>query len=626
MEYQNYIIPKYFQGCATVGLISVGESILGPTGRFVPTSGQILGRLTSPVEKSPLSFEVDLPIEPRAAYVDVDFNGKPDRGVQIYAAIMATNLFGDSYLEQLEQGGFMSILSDPQSGKIRRGTLLIYSPDGKQQFPAAPGKDGQLFTADDPVALIPKGYSLMEIFPDGSVAMLYDEFKMSLLEEVASETPDFSKQGILGSYNALLDLLSERYAYTEHRKIDWKSIRSRLQPRAEALEKAGDSEGYADLLRELSHTLQDGHVSAVIPYSLRTNWFKTLSEMWWGNVGATIQRLSDGKVCVTAVRPSSPAAKAGWVPGTEIVKVDGKSIEERLLTVPQLLSAGTPERIEAMKMMRLLSFPKGTKVDIAYRLPGEPTVQTATMEPEEGDEPSYESFPRNASQPFSSSILAEGAIGYVQWRSFETLGLNIAAWEHFLAGMVGRPAMIIDLRGNGGDPQTLYYTMASYLFTEDKPAKVRWIDSYEYNAASKRFELAGAGPAPMLHSPRPSLAYSGKVIILVDAGTASSAEFFSQYLQRLGRARVVAEMGTDGAGGSMRQVLMPNNVIFTYTGGQMFFEGTKEPNIEGKGVKADVRVPTTLENELAKFAGRDVVLEEAIRILKSELPKESGSL
>lgn len=615
MDYQNYIIPKYFKTSPSVALIDVSGSILKSPSDFFPVSSQVLGRLTSPIEKSPFSFEIGLPVEPTGQYVDLDFNGKSDKGVQVFAAVVATNLFGDGYLEQVEQNsGFYSLLRDSRTGQITQGTLLIYAPDDRQQIPAGSGKDGRVFTSDDPVAYIQKGYSVMDIGADGSVTMRYGQLEMSLLEEKASETPDFSSKGILQSFDSLLELLTQRYAYKEFHRIDWTATRARFRPLAVELDKTKNVSGYSDLLRDLAFSFKDGHVNAITPYALKMEWFKKLGELWSGNVGVSLARLSDGRVCVTALRPNSAAANAGWRIGTEIVKVGGKSISERLADIPQFASSGIEERIEEIKMRRLISFPIGTKMEVEYRLPGESTLQKATLTTEAGDEPSYPTYPRNVTQPFSYEFLEEGAIGYVQWRSFESPNLNIANWEHFLASMAGRPGMIIDLRGNGGGLETLYYTMASYLFSKEKPAPVKWSDRYEFNGLTNKFELA-RGSSNKIYSPREELAFSGKVIILVDSGTASSAEFFSKYLQVQGRARVIAESSTDGAGGSMRQVLLPEKIVFTYTGGQIYKEGTKVPIIEGIGVKADLRIPISLENEAAKFAGHDVVLEAAVKLL-----------
>jgi C-terminal processing protease CtpA/Prc len=80
---------------------------------------------------------------------------------------------------------------------------------------------------------------------------------------------------------------------------------------------------------------------------------------------------------------------------------------------------------------------------------------------------------------------------------------------------------------------------------------------------------------------------------------------------------VISERGTDGAGGTLRQAKMPGQIVFTYTGGQMFFKGTHEVNLEAKGVTPDFKVPINEENERRKLAGEDVVLDAAIKYLDS---------
>jgi hypothetical protein len=90
--------------------------------------------------------------------------------VQVYAAMMAINIFGDSYLEQLEQSaGFTSISTDPKTGTVREGTLVVYSPDNNQRIPSGFGADKKLFSDDDPTTPLPQGYSLMRIQKNGTM-------------------------------------------------------------------------------------------------------------------------------------------------------------------------------------------------------------------------------------------------------------------------------------------------------------------------------------------------------------------------------------------------------------------------------------------------------------------------
>jgi heat shock protein HslJ len=60
---------------------------------------------------------------------------------------------------------------------------------------------------------------------------------------------------------------------------------------------------------------------------------------------------------------------------------------------------------------------------------------------------------------------------------------------------------------------------------------------------------------------------------------------------------------------------MPGQIKFQFTKGETTFAGTDEPNLEAKGVIPDIRVPVTLETELAKMQGEDPVMEAALAAL-----------
>ena len=106
-------------------------------------------------------------------------------------------------------------------------------------------------------------------------------------------------------------------------------------------------------------------------------------------------------------------------------------------------------------------------------------------------------------------------------------------------------------------------------------------------------------------------------MVLVDEKSASAAEYFPQYLQQQGRAIVVGEHGTEGAGGYIERAKLPGTITFQFTKGRSVFVGTDEYNLEAKGVSLDIRVPITEENEKAKLEGRDPVLEAGIAALRA---------
>jgi heat shock protein HslJ len=115
------------------------------------------------------------------------------------------------------------------------------------------------------------------------------------------------------------------------------------------------------------------------------------------------------------------------------------------------------------------------------------------------------------------------------------------------------------------------------------------------------------------------------VVVLVDPHTASAGEYFPQFLQYHGRALVVGEHSSEGAGGFVERVAMPGNMTFFFTKGRTYFAETDELNVEAKGVTLDVRVPITEDNERAKLDGRDPVLETAMDALAEASVKIASS-
>ena len=87
----------------TVALVDITNILKGQPEDFVPKQGQILDLLTEPLFPGPGQFRVNLPITPTGKSLDVDNDGQDDPGVQIFALRVASDLFSDSYLEQLER-------------------------------------------------------------------------------------------------------------------------------------------------------------------------------------------------------------------------------------------------------------------------------------------------------------------------------------------------------------------------------------------------------------------------------------------------------------------------------------------------------------------------------------------
>lgn len=626
-DHSGDFVTKYLSISGSAVLLCMSRSLRGPSDEWTPKAEQILGRFVSPFYPSPLKYEMPLPIAPTCSSVDLDNNGRTDQGVKVFAVITAVNMFGDTFLEQIEQEtGYGSYIYDPAIGTVRSGTFLIFAPDDAQRISSGFGKDGKLFTNDDPTVPVAKGYSTMKVSADSTVTFEQkNELRIDIAVGEEAKSPDLSKQGLLQSFDSLVDILKQRYAYTKLRGIDWEKKRAEFRPRFVEADKRQDLGDYYEAVFDFAASMVDGHVqTGSFDPKLTTKRRDKLIARFGANLGARVIRYSDERFVVFSVAKDSAADKAGFKIGTEILKVNGKDVVSFLKTVPRLSFAGTEERLLANAANLMFLFPKDESVTIEYRQPGETATKTATLvadkKHEVADFPSLYPY-----EPLTMKLFEEGKIGYIRWSSFENVPVNIAGWEYFLDRSYGNSGIIVDLRGNGGGLAGLMYTMASYLYHPDKPVSTNWLDTYLYDDKADAFVKESGAGKRKLSSPKGEAAYLGNVVVLVDGASASAAEFFAQFLQKTGRAVVIADSGTDGAGGSVRAVTLPGNFPFGFTGGQMYYAGTKEVNLEGKGVTADVRVQITDEYVRTRLNGGDPVVDFAIEYLKDAAKRATPS-
>jgi len=629
INYTDFSIPMVMES-PSPALLDMVYIVQGDNTKWAPMESQILGKMTSPVSPPPLSYTISLPREPKGTYLDVDNDGEEDQGVQIFRLAMASNINGDSYLNQLDQKADLnSYLTDPISGQITEGSLLIYAADNQQAFPTGFGDDGILFTEDDPVAPVAQGYTVVHFGPEGFTFDRSREAQLNVLEAGQAASPDFSDQGLVESYNSLIDHLSTHYSYTDLRNLDWEAIRAEYLPKVEDAEKMAADQPevgigmFAYALHTMAQSIRDAHVFAAITDPAHIVAYAISSELQnqpiATNIGANTVELDDGRIIITDVIPESPAAKAGLVFGTEVVSVNGKPVEEVIPTVVYNKNVGTETAQRLYQVANLLKFPAPDEdgnvadVTIEVKLPDTDAVQSLTLTPGEYMLP--DPLAREEHEmPISYRL--DPTYGYLTWENFETPVVMMAVQEKFLseAKETNQQGVILDLRGNGGGWDNLYFTMASYFFNEENPVSMHWLDEDVYD--SEIGDLVRSAPDEhLLSAPRPELYFDGDVVILVDNNCASSCEFFTQFLQYNNRATVVAQYPTEGAGGSINRVNMPYGIIFQYTKGRYYFAGTDELNLEAKGVTPDVKVPVTEETEMAKRQGGDPVLDAGIATL-----------
>ncbi|MBY0566573.1 MAG: S41 family peptidase [Hyphomonadaceae bacterium] len=131
----------------------------------------------------------------------------------------------------------------------------------------------------------------------------------------------------------------------------------------------------------------------------------------------------------------------------------------------------------------------------------------------------------------------EGGVGYLDLRVFAPPEWGADLAEAAMAFLAQSPALIIDLRRNGGGHGDMALLLAAYLF--DEPVEM----SGTYDRPSDVLTRAFTPPV----SPRRRFGENKPVYILISRRTFSAAEGFAYDVQARGRAIVVGEPSGGGA-------------------------------------------------------------------------------
>ncbi len=593
-----------------------------------PVESQTLGQITSDFYTSPFNYSVALPIEPKGGFRDVDNDGESDTGIQVFAIAYWNNTFGDPFLEERDLGGggwstayASTIVSDDPDleREIVGGKFLVYAQDGQQGFPSSFGDDGLLFTDDDPIVTLPQGYTIVDMDSD---PFTFDRSRnpvIDLIEPEGAALVDYSDLSYSEAFNALVDQLSNEYAFTEYKGIDWEALRDAFQPRFEDADANNDELAYLRALRDFSWQIPDGHISG--PFISED--FRSAAI---GGIGIAIRELEDGRVLVNFLLADGPAAEAGVALRAEILEMNGQPIGEYISnTVSYFAPYSTPHSQRLDQLLFATRFPIGTTVDVTYQNPGG-TPETISLEAV-GEVDSFNFWLEDETRdgfelPLEYEFLADEGVGYVQIFSFlDNDLLTVQLWERMIQSMNENdvPAIIIDMRKNGGGRGFLADQMAAYFFEE--PLVTGNTGFYDEERGEFYTDPDGADS---FFLPAEEFRYNGRIVVLVGPDCASACEFFSYDMTLQDRATIIGIYPTAGLGGSVDDVAMPGDETFRFTQGRAV-DPDGNIHIEGIGVVPDIRVPLTEE---ALFGEGDLVLEAALSYLNGDAAEvtEGGTL
>lgn len=317
-----------------------------------------------------------------------------------------------------------------------------------------------------------------------------------------------------------------------------------------------DEDGFYARLTELLDLLDDDHTHTLSPVEREMVRARELGEARAG-FGIVVTPRGDARY-VALVRPGTPAAEAGVLPGWKIETIGGRSA---LLAAPPMV--GRTDHIV---------FRDEDGVEHAMDL-------TAVLTPPVAR--------------FETRVL-EGGVAYIRFDDFDQARYDLFKAEMERLADDPPPGLILDLRTNGGGQLNLEGLTLSWFFAEKRDVviiKGRFID--------RRMNV---DPAP-----RP---YLGPVAILTGPGSASAAELLAGVLQESGRATIVGGT-TRGAVTGTRAINLPDGGLLRV--GMLVMTTPEGRTLEKVGVTPDIVVP---DDWRAVREGRDPALEAGLAALR----------
>ena len=587
-------------------------------GFVMPEESQVIGQITSDFFTSPFTYSVSLPIEPESSLRDVDQDAESDAGVMIYAVAYWTNTWGDPFLEvrDLFGGGWSTAYAstridpDPSAeGEVIGGTYLVYAPDDEQGFPSGFGSDGLLFTEDDPIVVLPEGYTVVNLDSDVFTFDRSREAVVDLIEGEQAAADDFSDLSYSGAFDAMIELFRTKYAFTEYKGLDWDALAASLRPRFVEAEENGDAEAYRLALRDFAWSIPDGHIGGSFGDSLG-EMFATATD---GGLGLAIRELDDERVVVNFVLEDGPADQAGIELGAEIFEIDGRPIDAVLDETVPWSSPFSTEHVRRLQQLRYaVRFPVETDVEVTFQNQNDTGPSTAALTTvAESDSFSFSSFNVGLTGfelPVEYSVL-DSDYGYVKIYSFaDNSLLTIQLWERMIQSFneSGVPGLIIDMRQNDGGLGFLADQMAAYFFDEE--LTLGNTGFYDESLGEFYFD---PNLESRFHLPPENLRYNAPIAVVTGPSCASACEFFTHDMTLQDRAVVVGQYPTQGLGGSVEVFLMPDDELLQFTTGRAV-DGNGEIHIEGIGVAPTIDVPV---DEETLFSEGDPILDAAVGYL-----------
>jgi carboxyl-terminal processing protease len=372
--------------------------------------------------------------------------------------------------------------------------------------------------------------------------------------------------------------------------VNWDEIHARYRLLIE--EPADDQDFYA-LMSRMTGELHDAHTRFNSPEQWRS--YKKQQGV---SSGISVDDV-DGKTVVTAVRRDSSAAHAGIEPGMVILTIDGKPVAERVAEIERSKPSSSSERATRIfSYGRLFAGPPETEMKLGL---------------ERADGSRFDAILQRqiySSAPDVATDVLPSGNGYIRFDGFQPAITK--EFRQALERFKNAPGLVVDLRRNGGGDLGVLLPIAGYFFD-----KKTLFAKDKTRSGKPLSEFAGIFRLPLeLYVGRPGdQIYSGPVVILVDARSASSSEVFAAGMQDSQRAKIVGSQSCGCVLGIARPRVMKGGGVLEMS--EVLWFSPKGRKLEGTGILPDETVAPTLRDLQRR---RDPAIETAEKLLRAMAP------
>ena len=386
--------------------------------------------------------------------------------------------------------------------------------------------------------------------------------------------------------------------------LDWDNL---ITDYISKVSNATNEESYYKVLMEFTTLLQDSHTNVIPPWGyFRPNYDIPPFEII----------IINDKFYISRVGIADDLEQNRIVPGIEILEVEDIPVKKYFQNnVLRYYTFGSKHSNEAALVFYLLYGPNDKKVNLNIKdVNGK--IRNVALERKStiggGSAFMYE---------FISDMIASNI--EIQWNQKNILYVKIPTLNNDdianqFQSMIDTlnldnvKGMVLDLRNNNGGSDRNSKKIVETLISEPVSSPLMYY--FHHIAAHKAWgnNKDDWNVSKHIIQPRNGKRYLGKLIVLINAITSSSAEDVTIELKTAGRATIIGGNSEGGAGNTYKFKLPGGGTFRMATFKATFPDGTE---YIGKGITPDIVIPQNI-NDIIN--GRDKALEMAVELITQE--------